>query len=85
MNKPETTAAERLASLAELPDGWDSYGGRKPDQTALLIARTITSRVPSINPSGDGSVVLEWHEDGFDLEIWIEAGASHDRIFTHGE
>jgi hypothetical protein len=82
----ETTGRlRRLTDLYELQDGWDSYGGKKPDITALLIAQTMTSREPTINPSGDGSVLLEWHEDGFDLEVWISPSGLHERTFTDGE
>lgn len=78
----ETTVTDRLAELAELKSGWDSYGGAPPDPLALRMARIITTCTPSINPSGDGCVLLRWHTDGIEMELWLEPGMNRSVIFT---
>ena len=76
---------DRLAELAALEPGWDSYGGRPPDPLALLMARIITTCPPTISPSGDGAVLLRWHEVGVEIELWLEPGMSPEVIFTPSE
>lgn len=75
------TVDDRLADLANLQPGWDSYGGKRLDPMALYMARVIVTSTPTINPSGDGSVVLRWHADGVEIELWLEPGMSRSVIF----
>jgi len=75
---------DRLTELAALQPGWDSYGGAPPDPMALRMAGIITTSAPSINPSGDGAVLLRWHVDGLEIELWLEPGRSRSVIFTAG-
>ena len=77
-----TETTDRLAELAALEPGWDSYGGRPPDPLALRMARTITTRTPTINPSGDGAVLLRWHGDDIEIELWLEPGMTQEIIFV---
>ena len=77
-----TETTDRLAELAALEPGWDSYGGRPPDPLALRMARTITTSAPTISPSGDGAVLLRWHEAGVEIELWLEPGMSLHVIFV---
>lgn len=67
---------ERLVGLLELPHNWDSYGastvGREEVERALgILASTMTegTPIPSIVPTSRGSVQLEWHLGGVDLEV----------------
>jgi hypothetical protein len=73
-------ALRTLGNLFLLPVGWDSYGGRAPDPSCVLAAwRLLTavmrddSPTPAVVPTARGSVQLEWHRNGVDLEIEVVA------------
>lgn len=67
---------ERLASIAELAEDWDSYGAPPISRTAIDTAKAVlgalsvlsaafpTLPCPSIVPTADGSVDLEWNPKG---------------------
>ena len=66
----------RIAELAQLGENWDSYGARPVQNwSALAAARVLSylveydSPAPSIVPTPDGHVQVEWHTNGIDLEI----------------
>jgi hypothetical protein len=63
-----------------LPDNWDSYGGRAPKPETGMFALKILNDVmddrmpiPRIVPIATGGIQIEWHENGFDLELMIAA------------
>lgn len=67
---------QRVAELLDLPDNWDSYGGRPIDRAAVARALQFLGKVmqpatppPTIIPTSHGSVELEWHTRGVDLEV----------------
>lgn len=69
-------AADRLAELAELGPGWDGHGGHEPEFSYISQAIEFLSSVmrpttptPSIVPTSDGGLQLEWHRAGLDVEI----------------
>lgn len=77
-NKPAwlESAVDRLASLVRLEAGWDSYQARTIDPQraqhvllALLEVMKPATPLPSIVPTTDGGIQLEWHRNGIDLEI----------------
>jgi len=67
-----------LQALADLDDGWDSYGAVAPRRTALSRAWTIASTLcelgipPQVFPTRRGGVQLEWHTPAVSLEWEID-------------
>jgi len=73
-----------LRQMAHLEKGWDSYGARPIDQRAIdravLMLDSLQGNWQAV-PCSDGSVQLELHEGGFDIEITISAVPTDD---NHG-
>jgi hypothetical protein len=73
---------ERCAELLQLSDNWNSYGARSIDPGAVAAAIDLLLRVmnpstpsPLVVPTNRGSVNLEWHTGGMDVEVKdIESG-----------
>lgn len=66
----------RIEDLIRLPNGWDGYQGRPLSfELASFVASMLEKlylpgiRVPSLVPGSDGSVQIEWHYDGWDIEL----------------
>jgi hypothetical protein len=71
-------------TLTGLPANWDSHGARPINGVnvteALKLLRKVMLRrtpLPSLVPTPDGSLQLEWHENGVDLEIRIASDGAH--------
>lgn len=71
-------AVRSLNSLLALEENWDSYGARAISiDTALSTIRLLDSVIddrtpmPSIVPVPTGSIQLEWHQSGIDLEVEV--------------
>lgn len=70
--------------LLQLPEGWDSYDAYIITDAAIAGAAEILVRLqlpletspPSVVPGSSGSVQLEWHEGGVDVEIHISPTGS---------
>lgn len=69
---------EKLNSLLALPENWDSYGGQsisfenaKYAFQLLNFTMEDTTPPPAVVPTAEGSVQLEWHERGIDLEAEV--------------
>ena len=67
---------QALVDLLGLPAGWDSYRARPVDRLHVDAALQVLLRTmrrdtpaPSVVPTNRGSVQLEWHTAGIDLEI----------------
>ena len=64
-------------ALERLKDNWDSYGAKPLDKAVIEKAREIWMRVSlygeswSAVPGSDGSIQLERHADGWDIEVHI--------------
>jgi hypothetical protein len=65
-----------LAKLLSLPDGWDSYGARTIERTAINWAVHVLEAsaandtpAPTVVPTSSGGVQLEWHDHGVDIEL----------------
>lgn len=79
----ESLVAARLqvkaAELRMLPDGWDGEDSAPPDwhaleravELALVVAPFFPTYEPALVPCSDGSVQVEWHADGFNVEMWV--------------
>ena len=67
---------DKFIELLALPTNWDSYGAWPIDPKCALAALRLLGRImhndsppPSVVPTNRGSVQLEWHTGGVDLEI----------------
>jgi len=66
---------ERLLDIASLELDWDGYGAGPPSPKTIALAKRAGEwmmeefGLPHVVPVGDGSILLEWHGDGFDLEL----------------
>lgn len=68
----------RLDEISSLPRGWDGYIGRPVTFTNALFAANLINRLnqedispPQLVPGGDGTIQVEWHEGGYDIELDI--------------
>ncbi len=73
---------DRLSALGALPQGWDTYGARPVDPTALATARLFLSHLqvedlpmPHLSPIPTGGIGFHWRVGERDLEIEIGPGA----------
>lgn len=70
----ERIQQEQLNEIANMPRGWDSYDALPINKRAILEARRIVSFMPgywTIVPRSDGSLQLERHAGGLDIECVI--------------
>ncbi|MEM1141426.1 MAG: hypothetical protein AAGI88_02480 [Pseudomonadota bacterium] len=72
--------SDRFTELTGLQQGWDGYGGLPVSFPCAIFAATIIERLysdglsaPQLVPGCDGSLQLEWHENGYDIEIDVLA------------
>lgn len=69
----------KLCEILELQENWDSYGAHSIKVETAIDAIMMLSAIgdniitPAVFPVCNGGVQLEWHSDGFDCEIEIEA------------
>lgn len=68
----------RCADLLQLRDGWNSYDARPINPAAVAAALQLLVSVmapetpaPLLIPTNRGSISLEWHMHGIDLEVRI--------------
>ena len=71
--------AEQFESLLRLPFNWDGYGAESPKlpivgKVILLLGDLLqdSSPPPSVIPTLEGGIQVEWHRRGIDLEIEIQ-------------
>ena len=66
-----------LDSFLSLQKGWDSYGGLPIEPKAIAKAKEMLALLPDWQwqavPVSDGSVQLEMHNNGYRIDILIEA------------
>lgn len=65
--------------LLLLKRGWDSYDGLPPNPDTVGLAGVIGKRIEGLFsspanyvPLSSGDVQIEWHCDGWDVEVIIE-------------
>ena len=68
--------AKKFDELTSLPVGWDGYVGRPVSFNCAHFAVTILDRLfadgvpaPQLVPGGDGTLQIEWHRMGYDIEL----------------
>ena len=83
------TVRDKIKSLTELPENWDSYGGGPVKQSmvdlALVVLRWLLTRSwpdPDVSPTSAGGVVLEW---GDDLTINIDVNDGFSFLYKDEE
>ncbi len=71
---------QKICQFLELTNGWDSYRGQPLKLETGMFALKILNGVmrtntpaPAVVPTADGGVQFEWHENDFDLELYIAA------------
>ena len=73
--RPPSDAAKRAAlNLLALKENWDSYGApiiSKMAVDAALRLWNVLATVPSFVPMSNGGVQIEWHSQGFNVELEI--------------
>lgn len=70
----------RFNELTALPIGWDGYSGQPVSFTCANFAANLIERLsitdlpaPQLVPGNDGSLQIEWHRNGYDIEIDVLA------------
>jgi hypothetical protein len=80
-------AFREVEQLDSLTDGWDSYEGRAITKEAMTAATraliALRDHAPSIVPTAQGGVQLEWHVARVDMEI--EFGPDGEQVFDKPE
>jgi hypothetical protein len=73
------SVGDRLAQLLKFTAGWDGHTGRPISPTVAVYAYYLVPRLmrpgtppPFVAPLASGGVQLEWHRNGWDLEIEIK-------------
>lgn len=79
---------KKLEELSLLTDNWDSYGGKPITQFALAEAELLLDALeriqavePFICPCSNGGLQLEWHRNGYDLEIEISPEGEVSEVY----
>ena len=67
---------DAIGQLLNLPQNWDSYGARCVDPNCVSAALSLVLDVlrddtppPSVVPTSQGGIQLEWHTKGIDFEV----------------
>ncbi len=74
---------EKLRSLIQLEEGWDSYGAPaisplSAECAIRVLAPFVTRAAPSVVPTARGGVQLEWHDGKVDIELeCLPSGHAH--------
>jgi hypothetical protein len=71
-----TAVMGRFREMVNLPRGWDGYAGKPVDFEIACFASQLLQALyldpvptPSLVPGSDGSLQIEWHLAGFDIEL----------------
>lgn len=67
---------QRLSLLSRLNRGWDGYDGRPVSNQVVAFTRQMLKELyldglpmPALVPGSDGSLQVEWHQNGLDIEL----------------
>ncbi len=80
-----------MTTLRELDENWDGYGAEAPLDSTMQQARaflhhvgtqTVVPKKPTVMPSNDGGVMLEWETDAV---YFIFEFLPNGRISAHAE
>ena len=81
----------RLNHLTSLDRGWDGYEGQSVSYTCANFAAGLLETIcvptlpaPSLVPGADGTIQIEWHLLGYDIEIDVlGANSVHATRYSH--
>ena len=78
----------RLESLARLSEDWDSYGASRVESSRIqqaynLLQSTMDEDTPApiLVPTPEGSIQMEWHTLGIELEVSLLSDTDLDVCF----
>lgn len=78
----------KLYAILGLDDNWDSYGSKRissrvADAAIGLLYNIMQANTPApqVVPSANGSIQLEWHLVGVDLDIEVESTTASKVFF----
>ena len=84
-------SVDDLNTILALNENWDSYGAHKIQANAALAALKIMlaamkdkTPIPAIVPTSTGSIQLEWHRSGIDLEVEITSNGNYSVFYEDG-
>ncbi len=70
---------EQLHDVSRLDEGWDGFGAGPIRRDVVTFTAHVLDQImlptappPQVTPMSHGGLMLEWHENGIDLEIEIE-------------
>lgn len=73
-----STVEARFEKLVGYKEGWDGYQSPPPHPSVIAYARSALHSVmqfdtppPAIVPMSEGGLQLEWHREGYDIELAI--------------
>lgn len=71
---------QRFNELTSLRHGWDGYSGLPVSFSIAKFASIVLARIctadtptPALVPGSDGTLQIEWHRNGFDIELDVHA------------
>jgi hypothetical protein len=84
---------DKISTLGELRENWDSHGGSPVTEDAILMIRVVLSNLdiqdmprPHVAAIPDGGIGLHWRVANRDLEIEVEPnGMIHSLKTTIGQ
>ena len=83
-------ALQTISEILALPTGWNSYKAKQIDTEIamsalklLLLVMSPACPLPSFVPTARGSIQLEWHIKGVDLEICFLSSEKFDVYFKN--
>jgi hypothetical protein len=79
---------KKLEELSLLKSNWDSYGGKPMTESALAEAELLLNAFeriqavePSVVPCSNGGIQIEWHRNGYTLEIEISPEGQVSEVY----
>lgn len=86
LGDPQIPSIQRLLTLLNLPENWDSYGSPPPSEAAIMMGVAIVGGLasvgldyltaPLINAVSGGGVLLQWRSNSRELELEILSSGS---------
>jgi hypothetical protein len=83
---------EKICDLGTLPPNWNSYRAVPIRIEAAVASISILLKLllptdphPSIVPTSRGGILIEWHENGIDLEIDVHSLSHVHLAFSEGD